>query len=123
MMAFVPRGRQVFRANGGFMERLGVRAGMSIGQCDVRIEAIDGLRVRDADLGQTAAAIRPKLSKIHIEGTIFLQHEENMFDRACGSTGNRESCALFDGRAIGRCGRCSVSGGGAGRNRGSALRQ
>ena len=83
MMAFIPRGSKVFRADRRLMERLGVSSGMEVEERDVGIKAVHGLRICDAHLRQPSGAVSPQLSQIHVKRTIFLQHEEDVFDGAC----------------------------------------
>src|ERR1043165_7644584 len=107
-MAFIPCGSQVFRAHGGFMERLGVGSCMEIEERHIRIKAVDGLRISDTNLRQTSAAIGAKLAQIHVKGAIFLQHEENVLNGARGGSCNGERSTLLDRCAIRRNGGCGV---------------
>ena len=78
------------------MEGAGLGSRVVIGQHDRGIESIDSLGIADSKLLQATGAVRSQLPEIVIEGTILLQHEEDVLDRTRTGGSYRYSRRLLD---------------------------
>jgi hypothetical protein len=76
-MALIPCGRQILGADRGLMKGLYVDAAMILCERHVGIEGINSLAVIHAE---SAYPVSPQLPKIHVEGAVLLQQEEDVFN-------------------------------------------
>src|SRR5258708_24580582 len=119
-MALVAGRGEIFRAYGGFMKRTNLGAGVGVGEDHIGIKAVDGLSVSAV---QPFRAIVFELPKVHVEGAILLQHEEDVVDFAGGGRAYGKSCRCSDGGAVGSRGGGRVWGGGGRAHRPASARQ
>src|SRR5215469_12585515 len=96
-MAFIPCRREIFCADGRFVKwlHLGIVV-VVICKGNGRVETVDGLSVRDAELREASRTIGSELAKVHIEGTVFLEHEEDVLDHAGIARADGYGCHLRD---------------------------
>ena len=95
-MALVPSRREILRAFRSLVERLNLGSGVAVGERDIRVEAIHRLRIGDPDAVEPVHAVSTELSQIHVEGAVFLQHEENVLDHPRAGGADRDRCGLRD---------------------------
>src|SRR5215472_10134028 len=108
VMAFVPRRGEILGTNRGFVEGLYLSTVVVvIGQRDGGVEAVDGLRVCDAELSEPPRTIASQFPKVHVEGAILLKHEEDMLDHTCIAVADGHGRSLRDAAPVagGRAGR------------------